>query len=89
MRRGRWTIRGMMVGVVWCALLFATMRTPGMEWLSTLMLVTAGPIVGAFVERRRGGKGAWGGVIGGVGSYCGFGGADVRDRVPSSSVGHR
>jgi len=44
-----------------------------MQLLISLFLWTVGPVCGAFVERSWGGKGALGGVLGGVCSYCGFG----------------
>ncbi len=73
MRRRLATIRGIMVGVIWCALLVALARLPGTQWITTVFFFTVGPICGAVVERCWGGKGLRGGMIGGITSYCGFG----------------
>ena len=67
------TIRGLILGVAWCALLLALVRMPGMEWLIALFGFTLGPIVGAVAQRCWGGRGVLGGVIGGIVSYVGFG----------------
>jgi hypothetical protein len=72
MRRRLATIRGIMVGVIWCALLVALARLPGTQWITTVFFFTVGPICGAVVERCWGGKGLRGGMIGGITSYGGF-----------------
>jgi hypothetical protein len=62
-----------MIAVVWCALLLALVRMPGMEWLAALLLAILGPIIGATAQRCWGGRGVLGGLIGGIASYVGFG----------------
>jgi hypothetical protein len=72
-RRAPVRIREIMVGVVWCALLFTFHRSMGIEWLPALLLFTLGPLCGAIAQRCWGGRGIVGGVIGGTVSYIGFG----------------
>ena len=43
-----------------------------MHWLLALMGFTAGPIWGAVIDIRRGGRGIHGGMMGGVLSYACF-----------------
>jgi hypothetical protein len=74
MRRGLATLPGIMIGAMWCAILLALLRFSGLEWLGLLLfLVVVGPICGTVMQRRMGGRGIVGGIIGGAISYFGFG----------------
>jgi hypothetical protein len=73
MRRASFRIREIMVGVVWCALIFALHRMTGVEGLPALLAFAVGPIFGAIAQRCWGGSGILGGVIGGIVTYVGFG----------------
>jgi hypothetical protein len=73
MQRPRFTIRQIMLVVAACALLCAILRFDERRWLASALYLTAGPILGAVVQRRRGGRGILGGLIGGVVHYVGFG----------------
>jgi hypothetical protein len=72
-RRVPMRIRHIMVGVVWCALLFTLHRSMLIERLPALLIFTLGPICGAIAQRCWGGRGILGGMIGGMISYLGVG----------------
>jgi hypothetical protein len=73
MERRRFTIRQIMLVVAACAIVCAILRLDERRWLASMLYFTAGPILGAVVQRWRGGRGILGGLIGGVVHYLGFG----------------
>ncbi len=74
MRPGPATLQGLMVGTIWFAIVLALLRFSGLEWLGALLfLAVVGPICGAVLQRRIGGRGILGGMVGGVISYFAFG----------------
>jgi hypothetical protein len=72
MRPPRLTVRGFLMIVVWCALLFGVYLMLGRESLHLVLIYTTGPIVVAVLERCWGGRGLYGGAFGGMTSYIGI-----------------
>ncbi len=74
MRRPGATTRSMMLRTLWCAVAFALVDLARLEWIAIfLTLAVIGPIAGSILQRRRGGRGIAGGVIGGMISYFVYG----------------
>jgi hypothetical protein len=69
----QFTIRRLMLVVFGCAVVCAILRLDVGQFLFAVLCIMAGPILGVVVERRLGGPGILGGLLGGVVQYGSFG----------------
>lgn len=72
MRPPRFRIRTLMVVVATVAAALSCLRSPAGSALLVLAVVMGLPIVAALIDRRLGGSGVLGGLLGGVAEFAGL-----------------
>jgi hypothetical protein len=94
MRSRTTTIAEIMLGVTCCGVLFHLLRLllilvrmPGMEWLGALLISTPGVVIGAIVQRYRGGFVVLGAVTGGMVWNAVRSGSDRSNNKPRDDIG--